>query len=134
MTAIEDPFTYAIIGALMEVHRELGPGYLERVYQEATAIELTRRSIPFEQEAPMPIWYKGERLSTGYKVDFLCNGEVLLELKALEFLGDIEKAQTLNYLRASGKSLALLASFGGESLEWRRFLFKWPIQQPPNDS
>jgi GxxExxY protein len=126
MAAIEDPFTYAIIGALMEVHTVLGPGYLERVYQEAAAIELAERGIPFQQEAEMPVWYRGELLDAKYRVDFLCNDEVLLELKALPFIGDIEKAQVLNYLRASKKSVALLVNFGAESLEWRRFLYKWP--------
>lgn len=126
MAAIEDPFTYKIIGALMEVHTVLGPGYLERVYQEATAIELADRGIPFVQEAEMPVWYRDERLDASYRVDFLCNDEVLLELKALPFIGDVEKAQVLNYLRASRKSVALLVNFGADSLEWRRFLYKWP--------
>ncbi|HUR25538.1 MAG TPA: GxxExxY protein [Candidatus Thermoplasmatota archaeon] len=143
MVAIEDPFTYKIIGALMEVHTVLGPGYLERVYQEAAAIELTDRGIPFVQEAEMPVWYRDELLDAKYRVDFLCNDEVLVELKALPFIGDIEKAQVLNYLRASRKSVALLVNFGADSLEWRRFLYKWPgtadqsgsrSNSPPNDT
>jgi GxxExxY protein len=131
MAAVEDPFTFEIIGAMMEVHRELGPGFLERVYHEASAKELRRRGIPFEDEARMNVHYKGEPLQATYRVDFVCNGQVLVGLKALPFVGDVEKAQVLNYLRASRLPLAPLVNFGAESLEWRRFLYKWPQAQAP---
>ena len=87
-----DAQTYAIIGAAMEVHRELGHGFLEAVYQEALAMELRKREIPFQHEHPIPIAYKGERLGTPYRADFLCFETVIVELKALSALSGIEEA------------------------------------------
>ena len=116
-----DPRTYAIIGAAMEVHRELGCGFLEAVYQEALAVELTCRQVPFEREVELPIRYKGQVLRTSYRVDFLCYGSVLVELKALTNMGGTEEAQHL-WLPPSGSSVAgLLLNFGTKSLEYRRF-------------
>ena len=86
----KDPQTYAIIGAAMEVHRELGHGFLEAVYQEALAAELTTRIIPFRREVPLEVKYKGQPLACTYKADFICFGEILVELKAIAKLGDPE--------------------------------------------
>lgn len=77
----KDPRTYAIIGAAMEVHRQLGCGFLEPVYQEALALEFSKRGIPFRREVTLPIYYNGVRLNTPYRVDFICFEEVAVELK-----------------------------------------------------
>jgi GxxExxY protein len=120
---IRDPQTYAIIGAAMEVHRQLGPGFLEPVYQEAMAIELTLRSIPFVPQLELPVFYKRQRLKSFYKPDFLCYEAVFAELKALQTLTGADEAQTLNYLRATQHERALLINFGSPSMQYRRLIF-----------
>jgi len=89
-----DPRTYAIIGAAMEVHRELGCGFLEGVSQEALALEFADREISFEREVDLPIRYKGKRLKSMYRADFVCFGEVVVEIKALARLGGAEEAHS----------------------------------------
>src|ERR1041384_6933448 len=88
-----DPRTYAIIGAAMEVHKQLGCGFLEPVYQEALTVEFSKREIPFRREVTLPIFYKHVRLNTPYRVDFICFEEVAVELKALAQLSGTEEAQ-----------------------------------------
>jgi GxxExxY protein len=117
-----DPRTYAIIGAAMEVHRELGSGFFEPVYREALAIELTHREVPHTRETPLPIFYRGTPLTTHYKADFICFGAIIVELKALTRLSSLEHAQTLNILKASHLTLAPLINFGGASLEYKRII------------
>ena len=119
----KDPQTYAIIGAAMEVHRELGPGFLEAVYQEALAIELDEQFVPFQREVSLPITYKFTTLSCTYRADFICYGKILVELKAIQKLTDIEYAQVLNYMKATGHSRALLFNFGSPRLEYKRFIY-----------
>jgi GxxExxY protein len=126
-----DPRTYAIIGAAMAVHGELGCGFLEAVYQEALAIELFHREIPFEREIAVPIYYKGDLLRTSYRVDFLCYGDVIVELKALTKLSSIEQAQILNYLKAANIETGLLLNFGTTSLQYKRFILA-PHRIPKN--
>lgn len=116
-----DPRTYAIIGAAMEVHRRLGCGFLEPVYQEALAVEFEHRGIPFQREVELPIVYRDRVLRTKYRVDFVCFGGVLVELKSLERLTKTETSIVLNYLNASAMELALLINFGAPSLEFHRF-------------
>ena len=103
-----DPQTYAIIGAAMEVHRQLGHGFLEAVYQEALTLELEALDIPFQREVALPISYRGELLQCGYRADFICFGEVIVELKANSQLTGVDEAQTINELNATGLSLATL--------------------------
>jgi len=104
----------------MEVHRRLGCGFLEPVYQEALAIEFSKRAILFDREVTLPIFYKNVRLDTPY-VDFICS-LVAVELKALAKLSGTEEAQLINYLKASGLKIGLLLNFGTRSLEYRRFI------------
>lgn len=106
----------------MEVHKGLGHGFLEAVYHEAMALELSKQSVPFLRECAFPILYKGVVLSCQYRADLVCFEAVLVELKALTRLTGEHEAQTLNYLKASGLKKALLINFGTASLEYRRFV------------
>ncbi len=115
-----DPRTYAVIGAAMEVHKQLGCGFLEPVYQEALAIEFSKRNIPFRREVRLPILYKGQLLTTVYCADFICFDSVAVELKALAHMSGTEEAQLINYLKATGYEVGLLANFGG--LQHRRLV------------
>lgn len=117
-----DPQTYAIIGAGMEVHTEMGRGFLELPYQEAFAIELGLSRIPFEREVELPIHYKGHRLNCAYRPDFLCFNRVIVEMKALSRLTDNETSQLINYLKASKYGVGLLLNFGAPSFEFKRIV------------
>ena len=114
---------YAIVGAAMEVCNELGPGFLEAVYQEAMEIELELRRIPFVPQVPLRISYKGRTLCKEYVPDLICFGQVIVELKAIKQLTTVEDAQLLNYLKAAAKPLGLLLNFGSPRLEWKRMIF-----------
>ena len=117
-----DEQTYAIIGAAMAVHRELGHGFLEAVYQEALELELKHVGIPYLREVELPVRYLGVKLNTGYRADFLCYDAVIVELKAVERMATREEAQLLNYLKASKKERGLLLNFGSSSLEHKRMV------------
>ena len=117
----KDPQTYEIIGAAMEAHRELGDGFLEAVYQAALVIEFTRRRIPFRTEVELPIEYKGMRLSCGYRGDFVCFDNVVVEIKAT--LVPPDQAQLLNQLKATKYRCGILINFGASSLESKRMVF-----------
>jgi GxxExxY protein len=120
--SIRDPQTHALIGAAIEVHNQLGFGFLEAVYLNALALELMDRQIPFKREVPIPVFYKGNRLQCGYRADFICFGSVLMELKAQATLSPVDDAQVLNYLRATHCERALLVNFGSPRLQYRRLI------------
>ena len=113
---------FAIVGAAMEVHSELGSGFLEAVYGDALALELASRNIPFERETPIRLTYKGKLLDHSYRADFLVGSNIILELKAIRNLGDVERAQAIHYLKATGHQLALLLNFGAPKLDWMRLV------------
>lgn len=114
---------FAIMGAAIEVHRELGPGFLEAVYQEALEMELRERGIPFETQRPLRISYKSKTLNKEYCADLVCYERIIVELKALDRISGNEDAQVLNYLKATGLRVGLLINFGSHGkLEWKRFV------------
>jgi len=106
----------------MEVHRELGHGFLEAVHQEALAIEFTKRGASFQREVELPIRYKGQFLKTRYRADFLCYDSVVVETKALAQLTNAGQGQVINELKATGMEVGLLINFGAPSLEYRRLI------------
>ena len=115
---------YLVVGCAIEVHKELGFGFLEAVYQEAMEFELTQRRIPFDAQLPLAISYKGQRLKKEYLADLIRYGQIIVELKALECLSGREEAQLLNYLKATGYRVGLLINFGNSpKLEWKRFVY-----------
>ena len=123
MTAKGDPNTYKIIGAAMEVHKELGCGFLEAVYQEALGREFKGQEIPFISQPTIEISYKGQPLDKAYQPDFICFDEIIVEIKAISGLSGVEEAQLINYLKATGLKVGLLINFGAKSLEHKRLVF-----------
>lgn len=122
LTGTNDQQTYRVIGAAMTVHRELGCGFLEAVYQEALEKEFDIESIPYEREKKLPIQYRGQILNTTYQADFVCFGSIIVELKALKQLSGTEEAQVINYLKASSLRKALLINFGTPQLRYKRLV------------
>jgi GxxExxY protein len=104
--------TYALRGAIFDVYREMGCGFLEAVYQECLERELHLRNIPFESQRELRVFYKGTPLAQTYQMDMICCREIIVELKALKELAPEHYAQLLNYLKASGHKLGLLVNFG----------------------
>ena len=115
--------SYEIVGICMEIHRELGMGFLEAVYKEALEIEFKKYNIPYEREKPYSIMYKGQILKQKYFADFIVMDRILLEVKAKSAIVDTFLAQTLNYLKASGLRLGIIANFGQKSFVHRRIMF-----------
>ena len=115
--------SYQIVGACFEVYKEKGNGFLEAVYQECLTMELTEQQIPFEAKPRLCLEYKGRALKQEYAPDFLCFGEITLEIKAVKQLTDEHRAQVVNYLKATGKQLGLLVNFGHyQRIEHERFV------------
>ncbi|MBP5403013.1 MAG: GxxExxY protein [Treponema sp.] len=112
--------TSKIINACMEVHNELGNGFLEQVYQEALEEEFKIQKIPYEREKLLPVIYKGKILNKEYYADFVCYGNIIVELKSVSKLIKVHKAQVLNYLKATNADVGLLVNFGENSLKWER--------------
>lgn len=107
----ENTLSRLIIGAAIEVHRQLGPGLLESAYEECLAYEFSLRDIPFERQKPVPVVYKDIQLDCGFRLDFLVGGLVVVELKAVSELAPIHQAQMLTYLKLTGCKLGLLLNF-----------------------
>ena len=114
---------YAIQGAIFDVYREMGCGFLEAVYQECLALEFAEQGISFVEQPHLKLKYKAKPLKQGYQPDFLCFDEIIVEIKSAKSLTDDHRAQVINYLKATGKKLALLVNFGHyPKLEYERFL------------
>jgi len=118
----KDRETYAIIGAAMTVHGELGCGFLEAVYQDALEKEFQFLNVPYTREVKLPVYYRGAQLKCYYQADFICFDSIIVELKALQRLSGTEEAQVINYLKASNLHRALLLNFGTKSLQQKRFV------------
>jgi len=115
--------SYRIMGACFEVYKEKGQGFLEAVYQECLGIEFAEQDVPFREKPQLDLFYKGRLLKQKYEPDFLCFGEIIVELKSVKELIDEHRAQVINYLRATGKRLGLLVNFGHHSkVEYERLL------------
>lgn len=114
--------TYRIIGACMKVHKNLGSGFLESVYQEVLAKELRNEGIPFEGQKKLNLFYEGERIGKYFVADFLCFDKIILELKSVAFLNKTFENQVVNYLKATEKEIGILVNFGEKSLKWKRFI------------
>ncbi|MDD5689812.1 MAG: GxxExxY protein [Caldisericia bacterium] len=113
---------YQIIGACMNVHKELGPGFLEAVYQESLTLEFLEQGIPFEKEKDIRIVYKGKTLDKCYKADFLCFDNIIVEVKALSEISNDHISQLLNYLKATKLRVGLLVNFGSSRLVYKRLI------------
>jgi GxxExxY protein len=114
--------TFNIIGACMKVHQTLGNGFLESVYQEALEKELKRREIPFLKQQRLNIYYGEEKLDKYFIADFVCYDKVILEIKAVSYLGNNLTQQVVNYLKSTKMEVGLLINFGEKSLSWKRFI------------
>lgn len=125
-TMIKEEYKYSeltgkIIGCAMEVHRILGNGFQEVIYQRALAIEMRKQGLEFSREHEMEIFYKGESIGAR-RVDFFVEGKVMVELKAVIQLEDVHLAQAINYLEAYGMEIGLLINFGSQSLQFKRVM------------
>lgn len=123
MSLIFEKESYAIRGAVFEVYKEMGRGFLEAVYHECLEKELSRRKIPFVSQHELKLIYKGEPLEQTYKPDLICYGKIILELKAVKEIAAEHKAQVINYLKATNLKLGLLINFGSHpKAEIERFV------------
>ncbi len=118
---VHSGLTGSIIGAAMEVHSYLGPGFLGSVYEESLAYEFELRKIPFERQKMFSVFYKGKAVKT-FIADFVIDNTVIVETKAIKEITEIEKLQVINYLKASGLEVGLLLNFGASSLDYKRLI------------
>jgi GxxExxY protein len=116
MAAVRDPVVEATIGAAIEVHRALGPGLLESAYRRCLVFELMERGLTVASEVPVPVVYKGHRIDCGYRADLIVDGDVLVEVKAVEALTPVHTAQVITYLKLTGARQVLLMNFHALSL------------------
>lgn len=112
---------YRIIGAAMNVSNTLGCGFLEPIYQECLEIEFSKCKVPFESQKRIQIFYKDKVLTKEYIADFLCYDGIIVEIKAIKKITDVEEAQLMNYLKATKLPLGLIINFGSKKMEWRRY-------------
>jgi GxxExxY protein len=124
--------SHAIIGAAIEIHRTLGPGLLEAVYEECLAREFTLRTIPFERQKPIPLVYKDLKLECGYRLDFLVSHRVVVEIKSIEAIAPIHESVMLTYLRLSGSPLGLLINFNVPILKDGIRRYVWHYEEKDN--
>lgn len=115
--------SFQIIGKCMEVHNELGPGFLEILYKDALELEFRKANIPYEREKKYDVYYKGKRLPHYYYADFVVFDEIILEVKGVSGIADEFIAQTLNYLKASDNKLGLIVNFGELNLNFKRIVY-----------
>lgn len=116
-----EDLTYKVIGAAIEVHKILGCGFLEAVYEESLAHEFNLRNIPFERQKILKVKYK-DIIAKEYIADFLVDGKIIIEIKAMKCLTGIDEAQLQNYLKATGIKIGLLFNFGEKSLKYKRII------------
>ena len=114
--------SHKIIGAAMSVHRYFGCGFTEKVYQDAFEIELKNSGIPYQREVQLHASYRGIQMSSTFIPDFICYDNIIIELKAVKELDDINRSQTYNYAKVAGFQLALLINFGESSLVYERYV------------
>ncbi len=114
--------TFKIIGAAMTVHKGLGAGFLESVYQEAFELELRNHQIPFETQKKLMVYYQDKPLKKYFVADFICYENIIVEIKSSSFLHKAGEAQTINYLKSIKAPVGLLINFGQSSLTWKRFV------------
>ena len=114
--------TYKILGACINVHKQLGNGFSESVYREALAMELQKAEIPFEQEKKLPVFYEGKPLNSHFTADFVCFDTIILNIKSLGFIPQPLKQEVLKFLKATNLEIGYLVNFGEKSLTWKRYI------------
>ncbi len=113
--------SYKIVGAAMEVHRELGPGFLEKVYENSMIVVFERDQVPAIQQYPIPVFFQGNKVGN-YVADIVVADKIIVELKTVNSITNVHVAQVMNYLKATGKRLGIIINFKGQSLEYKRII------------
>lgn len=133
MALLYEQQTYEILGASMKVHKALGSGFLEAIYEEALEKEFIKRNIPYKRQHKLNVYFDGEPLKKYFKADFLCYDDIIVEIKAATFIHNDNKKQTINYLNAVNKPVGLLINFGEARLTWKRFINSKAIPSEPRN-